>query len=252
MAKASGNHDCGSATPGTRGADHLRHLGRRCSDDDQIRYVRKIGNACIRADTVNLRVARIDETYRSSKSRRAQIAKDCPADRPIASTAANEGDRPRGKQFVEPIRAHSVAIACEQSGRRLDGNDSERMRIILIADGNVLTRDEGVRAKAVARLVIVDSVSIVVKDPAGVLLASRLMNHLTHLFILTVPETMYPAGFAMRSPECCVDMALGIERHDEFITVLVRTLRKLLRPGKVEANALEFDLVKPCESPRAG
>ena len=109
---------------------------------------------------------------------------------------------------------------------------SERMRIILIADGNVLTRDEGVRAKAVARLVIVDPVSIVVKDPAGVLLASRLMNHLTHIFILTVPETVYPAGFAMRSPERCVDMALGIKRHDEFITVLVRTLRKLLRPGQ--------------------
>jgi hypothetical protein len=44
------------------------------------------------------------------------------------------------------------------------------MRIFfLIADGDVLTRDEGVRAKAVARLVIVDSVSIIVKDPAGVL-----------------------------------------------------------------------------------
>jgi hypothetical protein len=27
-------------------------------------------------------------------------------------------------------------------------------------------------------------------------------------------------------------MALGIKRHDEFITVLVRTLRKLLRPGQ--------------------
>jgi hypothetical protein len=82
------------------------------------------------------------------------------------------------------------------------------VRIILIADRDVLTRDEGVHAKAVACLVIVDSVSIVVKDPAGVLLASRLMNHLTHLFILTVPETVYSAGFAMRSPECCVDMAL--------------------------------------------
>ena len=114
------------------------------------------------------------------------------------------------------------------------------MRIILIADRDVLTWDEGVRAKAVARLVIVDSVSIVVKDPAGVLLASRLMNHLAHLFLLTVPKTVHPAGFAMRSPEYWVDMALGIKRHDEFITVLVRTLRKLLRSGKGQANALEF------------
>jgi hypothetical protein len=113
------------------------------------------------------------------------------------------------------------------------------MRIILIADGDVLTRDEGVRAKAVARLVIVDSVSIVVKDPAGVLWASGLMNGLTHPFLLAMPKTVYPTGFAMRSPELCVDMALGIERHDDFITVLVRTGRKLLRPGKVEANALE-------------
>ena len=113
------------------------------------------------------------------------------------------------------------------------------MRIILIADGNVLTRDEGGRAKAVARLVIVDPVSIVVKDPAGVLWASGLMNDLTHPFLLAMPKTVYPTGFAMRSPELCVDMALGIERYDDFITVLVRTGRKLLRPGKVEANALE-------------
>jgi hypothetical protein len=114
------------------------------------------------------------------------------------------------------------------------------MRIILIPDRDIFTRDEGVRAKAVARLVIVDSVSIVVKNPAGVLLASGLMDHLTHLFILALPKTVYPAGFAMRSPERRVDMALGIEGHDKFITVLVRTLRKLLRPGKVQENALEL------------
>jgi hypothetical protein len=83
------------------------------------------------------------------------------------------------------------------------------VRIILIADGDIFTRDEGVCAKTIACLVIVDSVSIVVKDPAGVLLAPGLMSQLTHLFILTVPKTVYPAGFAMRSPECCVDMALG-------------------------------------------
>ena len=71
MAKASGNHDSGSATPGTRGGDYRRHLGRRRSYDHHVRYVRKIGNARVGADSVNLRVARIDEAYRPGKSCRA-------------------------------------------------------------------------------------------------------------------------------------------------------------------------------------
>jgi hypothetical protein len=91
----------------------------------------------------------------------------------------------------------------EQSGRRLHGNDAERMRTILIADCDIFTRDEGVRAKTIACLIIVGSVSIAVKDPAGVLLASGLMNRLSHLFILGLPKTVYPAGFVMRSREHC-------------------------------------------------
>ena len=45
---------------------------------------------------------------------------------------------------------------------------------------------------------------------------------------------------AMLAPEFDVDLAAGVERRDEFVAVLRRPVRELLRAGEVEPDALEL------------
>ena len=48
------------------------------------------------------------------------------------------------------------------------------------------------------------------------------------LIVFTLPESADPAVVAVRLPQCCIDMALGIQRRHEFIPVLGGARWKLL------------------------
>ena len=94
-------------------------------------------------------------------------------------------------------------------------------------------------AKAVALLVIVDASRIVVKDPAAVLGPARLVHQEADLVGLALPDPAHPAILAVLAPKRHVDIVLGIERGDEFITVPRGALGELLGAGKIEPDTLE-------------
>ena len=60
------------------------------------------------------------------------------------------------------------------------------------------------------------------------------------LVLFAIPEAADPAMAAVLLPLLLVDVAIGLERRDEFVTVPRGALRKLLRAGEVEPDALEI------------
>jgi hypothetical protein len=76
------------------------------------------------------------------------------------------------------------------------------------------------RSKAVSGLVVVDPITIVIEHPAGVFLTAWLVDDPADLIVFALPEPAHPAVVAMRLPERCIDMAFGIKRSHEFISVL--------------------------------
>src|ERR1039458_9826670 len=106
-------------------------------------------------------------------------------------------------------------LACgggiRRSGRRLDCDHLVGMHLaVLIADRDIFARAERMGAEAIAALVVV-----------------------------AFPEPAPAAMLALALPELHVDMALVVERGDEFVTMKLRALRELLGAGKIEPDALE-------------
>jgi hypothetical protein len=94
------------------------------------------------------------------------------------------------------------------------------MRLVLIADRNILARGKNVRPKAKSGLVVIGPVSVVVEHPAGVFLTAWFMDDLPDLILFPLPEAADAAMIAVLPPFCCVDMPLGIERRYELIPVM--------------------------------
>ena len=126
------------------------------------------------------------------------------------------------------------------SGRRLDRNDAKCVLFVLIADGYIFSRSEGVRSEAVSGLVVIHTSRIVVEHPAGMLAAARLVHELPGLVVLAMPEPAHPAVLALFAPQVGIDAAVAIERRHEFVAPLRRSLRKFLGPGQFETNAFEL------------
>ena len=105
---------------------------------------------------------------------------------------------------------------------------------------DVFTQHEGVGAEAVAGFVVVAGFRVVIEHPARMLGAARLVHQTADLVRLVVPEPAHAAVVAMLLPELAVDVAVVVERSDELVAMPRRSGRKLLRPGKFEANALEY------------
>ena len=110
----------------------------------------------------------------------------------------------------------------------------------LVADRDVFARTENVRAEAVTALVVVLGAPIVVEHPAGVLRPARLVHEEADLVLLAIPEPADPAVAPVLLPLRLIDVAVGLERRDELVAVPRRALRKLLRAGEVEPDALEI------------
>src|SRR5664279_6513693 len=135
-------------------------------------------------------------------------------------------------------------LACgggiRRSGRRLDCDHLIGMGLaVLVADRDIFARAERMGAEAIAALVVVDPGWVVVEDPARMLGATRLVHQKADLVVLAFPEPAHAAMLALALPELHVDMALVIERGDEFVTMKLRALRELLGAGKIEPDALE-------------
>src|SRR3569623_1927669 len=96
------------------------------------------------------------------------------------------------------------------------------------------------RAEAVTALVVGSGAQVVIEHPAAVLGAARLVHEEADLVGLGAPEAADAAMRTILHPLRIVDMPVGLERRDEFVAVPRRTLRKLLRAGEVEPDALEF------------
>src|SRR5664280_3714663 len=103
----------------------------------------------------------------------------------------------------------------------------------------IFPRAERMGAEAIAALVVVDPGWVVVEDPARMLGATRLVHQKADLVIVAFPEPAHAAMLALALPELHVDMALVVERGDEFVTMKLRALRELLGAGKIEPDALE-------------
>ena len=57
-------------------------------------------------------------------------------------------------------------------------------------------------------------------------MSDAVWTRFAYLIVFALPESAHPAVIAMRVPKHRVDMAVGIERSNEFIPVLGRTGRK--------------------------
>jgi hypothetical protein len=106
-----------------------------------------------------------------------------------------------------------------RSADLVDRDHAKRMRLILIADGHVLARREGMRAKAISGFVVVDPGSIIIEHPARMLLSAGLMDDLAGLIILPLPEPYHLASLAVRPPLGHINVPIGVERDDELIAV---------------------------------
>src|SRR5438552_19021589 len=126
------------------------------------------------------------------------------------------------------------------SGRGLDGHDLERVHLpVLVADRDVFAGPEGMRAEAIAGLVVLLGNALVIERPAGVAGAPRAVHQASYLVRLAFPETTYAAMVAVLSPQLHIDVPAGIERGHEFVTVARGARGKFLRTGQVEPDALE-------------
>src|ERR1035438_10365253 len=119
-----------------------------------------------------------------------------------------------------------------RSGRRLDCDHLVGMHLaVLVADRDIFARAERMGAEAVAALVVVDPGWIVVEDPARMLGSAWLVHQKADLVVLAFPEPAHAAMLAIALPELHVDMALVVERSDEFVTMTLRALREFLGAG---------------------
>src|SRR5665811_1955649 len=135
-------------------------------------------------------------------------------------------------------------LACgggiRRSGRRFDRGHLVGVGLaVLVADRDIFARAERMGAEAVAALVVVGPGWIVVEDPARMLGSARLVHQEADLVVRAFPEPAHAAMLAIVSPERHVDMALVVERGDEFVAMALRALREFLGAGKIEPNALE-------------
>ncbi len=111
---------------------------------------------------------------------------------------------------------------------------------VLVADRDIFADPEGMAAEAVAGFVVVLGGVVIVENPARVLGAAGLVNELTELVVLAAPEPPHAAIGPVLAPEFDIDMVVVVERGDELIAVLGRTVGEFLRTRQVEADALEL------------
>src|SRR5450830_297278 len=156
------------------------------------------------------------------------------------------------RALSRPAAGWSIDLACARqafclrgrrvcrSGHRLDRDHVVGVHLaILIADRDVFARAEQMRAEAITVLVVVHGGLVVIEEPARVLGSARLVHQETGFVVLAFPEPAHAAIFTMLAPERDVDMALVVERGDEFVTMPRRALRELLGAGEIEPDAFE-------------
>src|SRR3974390_610960 len=131
--------------------------------------------------------------------------------------------------------------ACASGRGRFDRDDLKRVhRTVFAADRDVFAGTENVRTEAAAALVVLSCVGVVIEEPASDLGPVRVVYHLPDLILLACPEAAHAAMRAVPLPLLAIDMAIRRERRNEFIAVPRRALRKLLRAGEIEPDALEI------------
>src|ERR1035437_2941934 len=135
-------------------------------------------------------------------------------------------------------------LACgggiRRSARPLDRDHLVGMGLaVLVADRDIFPRAERMGSEAVAALVVVGPGWVVVEYPARMLGSARLVHQKADLVVLAFPEPAHAAMLVVASPARHVDMALVVERGDEFVTMALRALRELLGAGKIEPDAFE-------------
>ena len=88
-----------------------------------------------------------------------------------------------------------------------------------IANRDILTRPENVRAETVTALVIGIRSLVIVEHPAPVLLTARLVDKKAVLILLTFPKSSDAAMIPVLFPELDVDMTIAVERRHEFVSI---------------------------------
>ena len=82
-----------AATPGSGGSDDSRHLRSRGCDHQHVRRLGDGIETCHRLHPVNFRMAWIDEMNGTRETILAQVAQSNAAERALARTGADDGDR---------------------------------------------------------------------------------------------------------------------------------------------------------------
>ena len=106
MAKAGADDDGRSHPPGSGGGDDSRHLRSRGCDHQHVGRLGDGIDTCHRLHPVDLRMAWIDEMNGTRETTPAQVAQSNLAERALARTGADDGDRFGRQQGFETIRAH--------------------------------------------------------------------------------------------------------------------------------------------------
>lgn len=108
-----------------------------------------------------------------------------------------------------------------------------------VANRDIFTRPENVRAETVAALVIGIRSLVIVEHPASVLLTARLADKKAVFILLTFPKSSDTAMIPVVLPELGVDMTIAVERRDEFVSVSRGALGELLGASEIEPDAFE-------------
>ena len=107
----------------------------------------------------------------------------------------------------------------------------------MAANGHVLSRYKGVRAKPKAGLVVVGGFRIVVECPKGMFFAARSVHQTAHLLFVR-PETADATVISQLLPLVDIDVPARVERRDELVAMAERTGGELLRTRQLKTNSL--------------
>ena len=106
-------------------------------------------------------------------------------------------------------------------------------------DADIFTWVKYMRAEAIAAFIIIFLGFTIVEYPASMVGAARPMHQEAMLIRLPFPESSDAAGMAMLLPRRGVDMTVSVERPNELVAMLRRSLGELLRTGETEPDTFE-------------
>jgi len=109
----------------------------------------------------------------------------------------------------------------------------------VIANRDIFTRPENVRAETVTAFVISIGGLVVVEHPASVLLTAGLVDKQAVFILLTFPKSSDTAMIPVLLPDLGIDMTIAVERRHEFVSMSRGALGELLGASEIEPDAFE-------------